>query len=76
MVTHSSIRGSTQGFPDSSVGTESACKAGDPSSIPELVSTGEGKKLPTPVFWPGELHGLYGVAKSWTGLSDFHFWRR
>ena len=20
---------------------------------------GEGKKLPTPVFWPGELHGLY-----------------
>ena len=59
MVTHSSIRGSTQGFPDSSVGTESACKAGDPSSIPELVSTGEGKKLPTPVFWPGELHGLY-----------------
>ena len=22
-------------------------------------SSGEGKKLPTPVFWPGELHGLY-----------------
>ena len=22
-------------------------------------SAGEGKKLPTPVFWPGELHGLY-----------------
>ena len=35
MVTHSSILGSTQGFPDSSVGKESACKAGDPSSIPE-----------------------------------------
>ena len=24
-----------QGFPDSSVGKESACKAGDPGSIPE-----------------------------------------
>ena len=60
MVTHSSILGSTQGFPDSSVGKESACKAGDPSWIPELgISTEEGKKLPTPEFWPGELHGLY-----------------
>jgi len=29
--------------------------------------------LPTPISWPGELHGLYGVAKSWTRLSDFHF---
>ena len=26
--------------------------------------------LPTPVFWPGEFHGL---AKSWTQLSDFYF---
>ena len=31
------------------------------------------ERLPTPVFWPGEFHGLYGVAKSWTRLSDFHF---
>ena len=31
------------GFPDSSVGKESACNAGDPSSIPGLGrSTGEG----------------------------------
>ena len=22
-------------------------------------SSGEGKGLPTPVFWPGEFHGLY-----------------
>ena len=30
-------------------------------------------RLPTPVFWPGEFHGLvHGVAKSRTGLSDFH----
>ena len=33
----------TSGFPDSSVGKESACNAGDPSSIPGLGrSTGEG----------------------------------
>ena len=59
------------GFPDSSVGKESTCNAGDPGSIPRLGrSAGEGKKLPTPLFWPGELHG---VTKSWTGLSDFCF---
>ena len=27
------------------------------------------ERLPTPVFWPGEFHG---VAKSWTRLRDFH----
>ena len=35
------------------------------------------KQLPTPVFWPGEFHGLYsprgGVSNSWIRLSDFHF---
>ena len=33
------------------------------------------EQLPTPVFWPGEFHGLYSpwVAKSWTRLNDFHF---
>ena len=30
------------------------------------------EKLTTPVFWPGEFHG---VTKSWTRLSDFHFHR-
>ena len=36
------------------------------------------ERLPTPVFWPGEFHGLYihGVAKSQTRLSDFHFQRQ
>ena len=87
-----------EGFPGSSVGKESACNAGDSSSIPGLGrSTGEGigyplhyswsslvvqlvicpqcrrpgfnpcvgkipcrrEQLPTPVFWPGEFHGLY-----------------
>ena len=48
------------GFPDSSVGKESACNAGDPSLIPRLGrSAGEGEKLPIPLFWPEEFHGLY-----------------
>ena len=39
------------GFPDSSVGKESAYNAGDPSSIPGSGrSTGEENWLPTPVF--------------------------
>ena len=49
----------------------STCNAGDVGSIPGLGrSPGEGKGSLTPVFWPGEFHGLY---RSWTGLSDFHF---
>ena len=89
-----------ESFPGSSVGKESACNTGDPSSIlglgrshtegidytlqcswvslvAQLVknlpamqetwvqSPGLGRFprrrewLPTPVFWPGELHGLY-----------------
>ena len=36
------------GFPDSSVGKESACNAEDPSSIPGSGrSPGEGERLPT-----------------------------
>ena len=33
------------------------------------------KRLPTPVFWLGELHELYSpwVTKSRTQLSNFHF---
>ena len=33
------------------------------------------ERLPTPVFWPGEFMDciVYGVPKSWTGFSDFHF---
>ena len=39
-------------FPDISVGKESACNAGDPSSIPGSGRAPEGKAtLPTPVFW-------------------------
>ena len=50
----------TWGLPGGSAGKESACNAGDLGSIPGLgTSPEEGKGLPTPVFWPGEFHGLY-----------------
>ena len=40
------------GFPDSSVGKESACNAGDPVSIPGSgKSTGEGIGYPLQYFW-------------------------
>ena len=48
------------GFPDSSVGKESACNARDLGSIPGLGRfPWRRKRLPTPVLWPGEFHGLY-----------------
>ena len=41
------------GFPDSSVGKESACNAGDPGSIPESErSAGEGVGYPLQYSWP------------------------
>ena len=40
------------GFPDSSVGKESACNTGDPSSVPWLgTSTGEGTGYPLQYSW-------------------------
>ena len=48
------------GFLCGSAGKESACNDGDLGSIPGLGrSPGEGKGLSTPVFLPGEFHGLY-----------------
>ena len=41
-----------------SAGRESACNAGDLDSIPGLGRSPR-EQLPTPVFWPGEFHGLY-----------------
>ena len=42
----------SEGFPDSSVGKESACNAGDPSSIPESGrSAGEGIGYPFQYSW-------------------------
>ena len=46
--------------PGGSAGKESACNVRDLGSIPGLGrSSGEGERLPTPVFWPTEFHGLY-----------------
>ena len=41
-------------LPCGSAGKESACNAGDLGLIPWRR-----ERLPTPVFWPGEFHGLY-----------------
>jgi len=61
---------------DSSVSKESACNAGDLSSIPGLgTSPGEGKGCP--LQYSGLENSMdcivHGVAKSQTRLSDFHF---
>ena len=47
-------------FPCSSAGKESTCNAGDLGSIPGWGrSPWRRERLPTPVFWAGEFHGLY-----------------
>ena len=61
-------------FPDSSVGKESICTAGDPSSIPGSGPSAEG------IGYSLQYSGLensmdcivHGVTKSQTQLSDFH----
>ena len=63
-------------YTDSSVGKESACNTGDPSSIP-----GSGRSPGKENSYPLQYSGLenpmdcivHGVAKSWTRLSTFHF---
>ena len=68
------------GFPDSSVGKESACNAGDLGSIPGSGrSPGEGKGyslqysgLENSMDCIGLCDTVHGLAKSWTRLSDFH----
>ena len=44
-----------------SVGKESTCNVGDLALIPGLGRFPWRKRLPTPVFWPGKFHGLYGI---------------
>ena len=63
-------------YPDSSVGKESACSAGDPGMIPD-----SGRSPEEGIGYPLQYSGLensmdcivHGVAKSPTRLSDFHF---
>ena len=64
------------GFPDSSVGKESTCNAGDPISMP-----GVGRSPGDRKGYPLQCSGLenymdcivHGAAKSQIQLSDFHF---
>ena len=48
------------GLPGGSADKESACNGGDLGS---MIGVGKipwrRERLPTPVFWPGEFHGLY-----------------
>ena len=50
----------SMGFPGSSDGKESTCNAKIPGFDP-LIGKIPWKRgrIPTPAFWPGELHGLY-----------------
>ena len=61
------------GFPCGSTGKESACNAGDLGSIPGSGRfPWRGERLPTPVFRPGEFHGLYSP---W-GRKELDMWVR
>ena len=66
-------------FPNSSVGKESACSVGDLGSMPGLGrSPGEGKGYR--LQYSGLDNSMdcivHEVAKSWTRLSDLHFFTR
>ena len=48
------------GFPGSSAGKESTCNAEDLGFNPWVGKIPwRRERLPTPLFWPGEVHGLY-----------------
>ena len=58
------------GFPCGLTLEESACSCRRPGFNPWIGKIPwRRERLPTPVFWPGELHGLYGP---W-GHKEFHF---
>ena len=62
------------GFPCGSAGKESTCNAGDLGLIPGLGrSPSEGKGYP--LQYSGQENSIvHGIPKSWTGLSDLHFY--
>ena len=65
-----------KGFPDSSVGKESTCSTGDPSSIPgsgRSAGEGIGYQLQNSVLEDSMDCIVHGVEKSQTQLNDFHF---
>ena len=47
------------GFPGGSPGKESTCNVGDLGSFPGTGRFPIEVWVPTPIFWPGEFHGLY-----------------
>ena len=64
----------SEDFPGSSVGKESACNAGDPSSIPESGrSTGEGVGYPLQYSWASLVTQLVknppAMRETWVGLK-------
>ena len=70
------------GFPDNSVGKESACKARDPSSIPRLGRyNGEGIGYPLQYSWvsivarlvknPPAMRIWFGLDLVWFGLETW-----
>ena len=71
LTTHSSILG----LPCGSAGKESACNMGDLGSIPGLGRfPWRRERLPTPVLWPGEFHGLYSLTlRVWHDWATFHW---
>ena len=64
------------GFLGSLIGKESACNAGDPSSIPG-PGRSDGEEKGCPLQYSGMENSMDcivdRVPKSWTRLSDFHF---
>ena len=66
-----------RGFPDSSVGKESTCNAGDPDLIPGSVGRSTGEGIGYPVQYSGLENSMdcivHGVVKSQIQLSEFHF---
>ena len=61
-------------FPDGSVGNESACKVGNPGSIPGSGRSA-GERIGYPLqYLAGEFHGLYSPwGRKQTRLSNFRF---
>ena len=64
------------GFPDSSVGKESACNAGDPSSIPGLGrSPGEGRGYQLQYSWASLVaqlvKNLLSIQETWVLSLDW-----
>ena len=63
-------------FPDSSVGKESTCSAGDPGSTPGLGRSpgkGKGYALQYTRLETSMDSAVHGVTTSQIPLSDFHF---